>query len=158
MVEYGTLHHETDGKYTLKFERFFAQQPEEVFNTVIHPEYFPQWYPFATGDMDHREGGEITFDDGEGSTYAGIITKFVPPYVFAFREVKDLLSMEFQSEDKGCRLIFKHTFDNQSMTVRTAAGWHRCLDALGILVNGKEAAWPDNGAELREAYEKAFAT
>ncbi|MFC4024396.1 SRPBCC family protein [Oceanobacillus longus] len=155
MTNYGTLH-ETNGKYTLKFQRLFTQQPEQVYNTMIQPDYFTQWYPFATGEMEHKEGGRISFDDEEGSIYEGIITKFNPPHVFAFQEVDDLLSIELQPEGKGCRLVFKHTFADQSMAVMTAAGWHRCLDALGMLVNGKAVTWPDNGTKLREIYAETI--
>ena len=36
--------------------------------------------------MDLRIGGEIDFDDGEGTTYIGTITELEPPTLFGFHE------------------------------------------------------------------------
>lgn len=57
--------------------------------------------PFATGEMDLRVDGKIAFDDGEGTTYEGIITELEKPLVFDFREVDDLINISLQEEDKG---------------------------------------------------------
>ncbi|AXF57376.1 SRPBCC family protein [Salicibibacter kimchii] len=155
MNEYGKLY-ERDGRCVLQFERFFAHKPERVFRCITDPYYFTKWYPFATGEMDLNEGGKIGFDDGEETKYEGVITAFEPPVVFAFREVDDLLRIELQNTPDGCRMTFEHTFDDWSWAAATAAGWHRCLDTLGMMVNEQPPEWPDNGAELREFYREAF--
>ncbi|MBY0149216.1 SRPBCC family protein [Neobacillus niacini] len=155
MNEYGTLH-KSNGRYAIKFKRFFTQNPEDVFQVITDPIYFTQWYPFATGEMDLRIGGEIAFDDGEGTTYKGTIIELEKPYVFGFREVDDLINISLQVEDKRCSMIFTHTFDDDSWAVNTAAGWHRCLDVLGQIVNGNPIKWHDNAAELRKIYSEAF--
>ncbi len=155
MNEYGTLQ-KKDGRYSLRFERFFPLQREDVFRVITDPEAFKQWYPFATGDMDLKLGGKIAFDDGEGSTYEGIITELDPPHEFGFDEVGDLVNITIQEEDEGSRLIFIHIFDDDSWAVQTAAGWHRCLDALSQIINGEKVEWKDNAAALREIYSKAF--
>jgi len=155
MIEYGTLH-ESNGRYALRFERFFPHNPEVVFSIITNPSYFSQWFPFATGEMDLRLGGKIAFDDGEGTTYEGTITELEKPYLFAFREVDDLINISLREEDKGCRMIFTHTFNDNSWAVKTAAGWHRCLDVLFQIVNGNPAKWHDNSAELRKIYSEAF--
>ncbi|KAA0955959.1 SRPBCC family protein [Sporosarcina sp. ANT_H38] len=155
MNEYGTLH-ESNGRYALRFERFFPRNPEDVSLVITNPSYFSQWYPFATGEMDLRLGGKIAFDDGEGTTYNGIITELDKPYLFGFREVDDLINISLQEEDKGCRMIFTHTFNDDSWAVNTAAGWHRCLDVLVQIVNGKPIKWHDNSTELRKIYSEAF--
>lgn len=155
MNEYGTLH-KSNNCYVLRFERFFPHHPEEVFRVITNPSDFTQWYPFATGEMDLKLGGKIAFDDGEGTTYTATITEFETPYLFGFREVDDLINISLQEEDKGCRMIFTHTFDDDSWTVQTAAGWHRCLDVLHQIVNGHPVEWKDNAAQLREYYGKEF--
>lgn len=156
MNEYGLLHDELNGRYALRFERFFNYNPEEVFLTITNPSDFAQWYPFATGEMDLRIGGQISFNDGEGTTYNGTITALEKPYLFGFREVDDLINISLQEEGKGCRMIFTHTFNDDSWAVQTAAGWHRCLDVLGQIVNDKPINWPDNSIELRKIYSEAF--
>jgi uncharacterized protein YndB with AHSA1/START domain len=155
MNEYGTLH-ESNGRYALRFERFLHHNPEDVFLVITKPNSFAQWYPFATGEMDLRIGGRIAFDDGEGTTYEGTITELEKPYVFGFREVDDLINISLQAEDRGCRMIFTHTFNDNSWAVNTAAGWHRCLDVLVQIINGKPIQWQDNSTELREIYSEAF--
>ncbi|WP_307393914.1 SRPBCC family protein [Bacillus horti] len=155
MNEYGTLH-EANGRYALRFERFFPSNPEDVFLVLTNPSYFSQWYPFATGEMDLRIGGKIAFDDGEGTTYDSTITELDKPYLFGFREVDDLIKISLHEEDEGCRMIFTHTFDDDSWAVNTAAGWHRCLDVFTQIVNGKPIKWHDNSTKLREIYSEAF--
>ncbi|MGM0846455.1 MAG: SRPBCC family protein [Bacillota bacterium] len=153
--EYGTLH-ELDDRYSLKFERFFPRKAEEVFRVLTTPNYFSQWYPFATGEMNLRLGGEICFDDGEGTTYKATITELEEPYLFGFREEGDLVNITLQEKDKGSRMVFTHTFDDNSWAVNTSAGWHRCLDVLQQIVNGHPVEWKDNASELREYYQEAF--
>lgn len=155
MNDYGTLQ-ELTGRYVLKFERFFALSPEEVFSILTSSEYFLQWYPFATGEMDLRIGGHIAFDDGEGTIYKATITELKKPYLFGFREIEDLISISLQEENEGCKMIFNHTFDDASWAVNTAAGWHRCLDVFCQIVHGEPTKWHENVLELREFYSEAF--
>ena len=155
MNEYGTLH-EVNGRYALKFERFSPHNPEEVFSILTNSRYFSQWYPFAIGEMDLRLGGQIAFDDGEGTTYNATITELEKPYLFSFREVDDLINISLQEEVKGCRMIFIHTFDDDSWAANTAAGWHRCLDVFIQIVNGEPVKWQENASKLRKFYSEAF--
>ena len=53
-------------------------------------------------------------------------------------------------------MVFTHTFDDDSWAVNTAAGWHRCLDVLAQIVNGKPIEWHENSTELRKIYSDAF--
>lgn len=155
MDDCGTLH-ELNGRYILKFERFFTFSPEEVFSILTNSEYFLQWYPFAAGEMDLKIGGPIDFDDGEGTSYKATITELKKPYSFGFREIDDLISISLQEENQGCKMIFNHTFDDASWAVNTAAGWHRCLDVFSQIVNGEPTKWQENASELRDFYSKAF--
>ena len=59
----------------------------ECVPMITNPDCFIQWYPFATGELELRVGGKIGFDDGEGATYEGVITKLTSPYAFEFQEV-----------------------------------------------------------------------
>ena len=154
MTEYGTLH-KSNGRYILRFERFTSNNPEDVFSILTNPSYFSKWYPFSTGEMDLKLGGKIAFDDGEGSTYSATITELEKPYLFRFREFEDLVNISLQ-EDNGCRIIFTHTFDDDSWAVNTAAGWHGCLDVFLQIINGEPIKWNDDSAELRKYYSEAF--
>ncbi|MBY0098406.1 SRPBCC domain-containing protein [Mesobacillus maritimus] len=155
MNTYGTLH-KGFGRYALRFERSFTLPREEVFQDITNPSIFSLWYPFATGEMDLRIGGKIFFDDGEGSTYEGIITDLISPHTFAFHEVEDLVHISLRDENEGYTMVFTHTFDESDMVVSVAAGWHRCLDVLHQLVNKQPVEWKENAPELREYYRDAF--
>ncbi|ALC91642.1 hypothetical protein AM500_19015 [Bacillus sp. FJAT-18017] len=155
MSNYGSLH-KKEGRHVLVFKRNYPFSPEKVFRFLTNSDYFTQWYPFATGDMDLRVGGKIKFDDGEGSIYEAVITELNPPDSFCFREVDDLLEMSIHEVDQGCTLMFRHTFDNREMAIYIAAGWHRCLDVLGQLIHGRTIEWEDNALELRKYYKEKF--
>ncbi|KAB8127376.1 hypothetical protein F9U64_17855 [Gracilibacillus oryzae] len=155
MSNYASLH-EKDGRQVLIFERNYAYSPEQVFRKITDPVYFKQWYPFATGEMELSVGGKIKFDDGEGSTYEAVITELNPPYSFCFQEIDDLLEMKINETNQGCTLRFSHTFDDRTMAMYTAAGWHRCLDVLGQLIYEYPVEWQDNAIELREYYKNKF--
>ncbi|MFB1083045.1 SRPBCC domain-containing protein [Jeotgalibacillus sp. JSM ZJ347] len=83
MNEYGTLH-ESEGRYVIKFARAFPQNISEVYRFLTRPDCFAQWYPFATGEMELKTGGEIGFDDGEGTTYKGVIAELEKPVLLSF--------------------------------------------------------------------------
>ena len=155
MSNYGSLH-EKEGRSVLIFERKYSVSPEKVFQYITVPVYFTKWYPFATGDMDLSIGGKIKFDDGEGSIYEAVITDLNPPTSFCFQEVDDLVEIGISTVDEGSALTFKHTFDDRQMAIYTAAGWHRCLDVLSQLIQGRPVEWEDNALELREYYKKSF--
>lgn len=106
--------------------------------------------------MDHRVGGKIKFDDGEGSVYEAVITEFNPPNPFCFREIDDLLEISLLEDNKGCIMTFSHTFDGREMAIYTAAGWHRCWDVFARLIHGLTIKWEDNALELREYYKISF--
>ncbi|WP_221563044.1 SRPBCC family protein [Alkalihalobacillus sp. TS-13] len=155
MNEYGTLH-EKDGRYALRFERVFPYTAEEVFRVITDPDDFVKWYPFATGNVDLSIGGKIYFDDGEGSQYEAVITELEAPKAFSFREVDDLIEISLTEEDNGIRMVYIHTFDDPTYAHYMAAGWHRCLDVLSQIINGKPIEWPENAEELRATYAETF--
>ncbi|MCC5895545.1 MAG: SRPBCC family protein [Alkalibacterium sp.] len=155
MHDYGTLN-ETDDRFSLKFERFYSQNQEAVFNVITDPNAFSQWYPFATGQMDLKVGGKIECDDGEGMTYLAVITKLEHPHLFSFRENEDLIDISLKEDNGGCLMVFTHTFSDETYAVNTAVGWHRCLDVLDQLITGRPLEWKDNVSELKTHYRGKF--
>ena len=84
------------------------------------------------------------------------ITELEHPYLFGFLEGDDLINISLKEDGKGCRMIFTHTFNDDSWMVNTAAGWHRCLDVFSQIVNGEPVKWEDNSAMLQNIYRKQF--
>ncbi|WP_018932939.1 SRPBCC domain-containing protein [Gracilibacillus lacisalsi] len=154
-MNYGTLSQHNE-RYSLTFECEFPFSSEKVFATLIDPTFFIQWYPFATMEMEVEVGGKLKFDDGEGSVYEGEVLELEEPHTFVFKEVDDLLDMRITEKEDGCLFTFKHSFDDASMAMYIAAGWHRCLEVFQQLVYGEPVVWKDNVETLREYYQEAF--
>ncbi|MDX8044419.1 SRPBCC domain-containing protein [Gracilibacillus sp. S3-1-1] len=143
-------------RYTLQFEQEFLVSPQQVFERITNPVTFTQWYPFATEEMDVKVGGKLKFDDGEGNIYEGEIIELEAPYTFVFKEVDDLLDIRVTEQDNGCLFRFQNTFDDASMAISMAAGWHRCLEVFEQLVKGEQIEWKENAESLRQYYKRAF--
>ncbi|SFL57801.1 Uncharacterized conserved protein YndB, AHSA1/START domain [Gracilibacillus orientalis] len=154
-MNYGKLS-QNNGRYTLTFERELPFSPEKVFEILIDPDSFTQWYPFATKEMEVKIGGRLKFDDGEGSLYEGEIIELAAPHTFVFKKVDDLLDMRIAEKENGFVFTFRHSFDDASMAMYMATGWHRCLDVFQQLVYGEPVEWRDNAEELREYYQETF--
>lgn len=154
----GKLRNE-DGRFVLHFERRLNHPVEKVWRAISDPGKIGRWYPFPVEKMDPRVGGKISFRDEDGTMLDGAITELVPPRVFAFREVDDLLRFELQQPGgEGCLLTFTHTFDDRSASASYAAGWHICLDVLESLLDDRPVSWSqqDRWAELHECYVESF--
>ena len=155
MNELGTLH-ELNGRFALRFEQFFFIILKRFFLSLRILVTFLSGILSQLGRWISHLVATIDFDDGEGTTYYATITELEPPYLFGFLEVDDGISISLQGKDKGCLMTFTHTFDDDSWAVSTAAGWHRCLDVLSQIVNGKEVKWEENAAELRKSYSESL--
>jgi uncharacterized protein YndB with AHSA1/START domain len=154
-----------DGRPVLRMERWLAHPPAKVWRAITDPAHLSQWYPFQALELDLRLGGKIRFDDGQGMIMDAVITELDPPRAFAFserapaemeRESDDLVHFELRPDGAGCLLIFTHTFDDRPAAASYASGWHTCLDALELLLDGRPIEMPDVSAELHEAYFAAF--
>ncbi len=150
---------ENENSYTLYFERDFSQSKQALFDALTDPGIFSKWYPFATGELDGQVGGLIKFDDGEGSVYQGVITKFDAPNEFEFIEDgTDVLRMLVDETESGSRLRFYYQFADLAWIVPTATGWHNSLDVLVQIMNGQAPQWPlpDELAAISQEYEAKF--
>lgn len=155
-----------DGRPVLCLERRLAHPPEKVWRALTEAAHLSQWYPFQVAEMELRVGGRIRFDDGAGTTLDATITELDPPRVFAFsehapaemvRESDDLVCFELRPDGDGCLLVFTHTFDDRPAAASYATGWHGCLDAMEMVMDGRPVEWAqDDMAERHEAYVEAF--
>ncbi|HEU5102379.1 MAG TPA: SRPBCC family protein [Roseiflexaceae bacterium] len=153
------------GRPVLRMERRLAHPPGKIWRALTEPAHLSQWYPFKATELDLRVGGKIRFDNGQGMIMDAVITELDPPRVFAFserapaemeRESYDLVHFELRPDGAGCLLIFTHTFDDRPAAGSYASGWHQCLDAMELLLDGRPIELPDVSAELHERYVAAF--
>ncbi|WP_019813038.1 SRPBCC family protein [Saccharomonospora saliphila] len=156
-----TLRPGGDGTWTLRFERVLRHPPETVWRALTDPDQLGEWYPLRVVALEPRVGGVVRFVDEEDTAITAEITEWDQPVRFAFREYDEAggvhdLRFDLEPDGAGCRLRFRHTFADAAWAAPTAAGWHRCLDALEAVLDGAPVTWPDNGAELREHYAREF--
>ncbi|MFC7343721.1 SRPBCC domain-containing protein [Saccharopolyspora griseoalba] len=122
-------------RWQLRFERRLAHPPEKVWRAITEAQHLNRWYPFTAAAIDLRVGGRILFRDEEGTELHAEITELVPPKAFAFTEHDEEtgvheLRLELEPDAEGCRLIFTHTFADDTWAAQTETGWQHCLDAL----------------------------
>lgn len=154
-----------DGRPAVRIERRLAHPPGKVWRAITDPEQLSQWYPFRVTELELRVGGTITFDDGAGMVMSATVVELDEPRVFAFsehapegmhRESDDLVRMEIVPDGAGCTLVFTHVFDDRPAAASYCTGWNACLDALMMLVAGRDIAVDGDMAARHEEFATRF--
>lgn len=145
------------GRNVLRVERRVAHPPEKVWRAVTEPAELSAWFPSPVELDELRPGAEIRFV-GEGFGSAGTIAEVDPPRLFAFDWEGELLRFELSPDgERGCLLVFTHTFDDRAGAASFAAGWDACLDALDGLLGGvAPPAQPPETSAAHEAFVRRF--
>ena len=148
-----------DGRDTLRFERRFRQPIERVWRAITAPEEMRAWFPSdVVGER--AVGAELLFEDeaqrdaaraegeptrDDGPIFHGRVVAYDPPQVFSFTWGGELLRFELRPEGDGTLLVFTQVLSHPAVAARNGAGWHACLDALGVALDGpdRDADEPD---------------
>ena len=129
-----------DGRSVLRMERRLKHPPAKVWKAVTEPERLADWFPGSV-TLDLRAGGALTFElDGDGDT--GTITDLDPPRLIAYTWGADHLRWELHPDGEGTRLVLLHTFDDRAGAASFGAGWHTCIVALDLALDGRAGADP----------------
>lgn len=147
----------TDGRSVLRIERRLAHRPDAVWRAITDPERLAHWFPAPVSfDGELAPGVAVAFDMGDGPAWDGVVTAVEAPRTLAFTWGTDDLRFDLASDGDGCRLVLTHTFDDRAGAASFAAGWDRCLDALGRVAGGQPAAIEHPSAALHERYARQF--
>jgi uncharacterized protein YndB with AHSA1/START domain len=180
----GTLEVREDDTYVLRFERLLAHPTEKVWRALTEPEQLREWFPTDI-EGERRLGARVRFVFREDAPTAaempelldhdpvdldGEITEFNRPRLLAYSWGEESLRWELEGVERGCRLVFTHTFTERSgiphpggprkKAARTASGWEICLERLAALLDAfpeVPAAAQPNWQELYEGYVERFA-
>jgi uncharacterized protein YndB with AHSA1/START domain len=147
----GTLE-KVDGRFFLRFERFYRHPCETVWRALIEPDSLAEWFPAAI-EGERRAGAELrfVFGAGEGPVLTGTVRVFEPPRLLEYTWDSDILRWELTPTATGTTLVFTTSVGQRSVAARDAAGWHGCLDNLEGALGGRKA---DPGSrELDSRYE-----
>jgi uncharacterized protein YndB with AHSA1/START domain len=147
---------DSNGHWTLRFERQLRHPIEKVWRAISEPEHRDAWFPQRiVGPFE--VGAAVQFVDdpnmpAEG--FGGRWTAIEPPDLLELEWGTDRLRIELTATDGGCHLVFSDQLTDAEHAARTASGWHACLDALAAELDGRpipeldEARWN----EIHDAY------
>ncbi len=122
------------GRPQLRFRRQLGHAPEKVWRAITEPEHVAAWFPQRiVGEW--RPGATLRFV-GDGGTFEGEVLACEPPSLLEFRWGPDVIRLEVAPTDTGCFLTLIDTLEEHGKAARDAAGWHVCLDALGLHLDG----------------------
>jgi uncharacterized protein YndB with AHSA1/START domain len=127
----------TDGRAVLRMERWLKHPPEKVWRAVTEPDRLAAWFPGKiTPEL--RVGGGVDF----GSDGDGTITDLDPPRLIAYTWGPDHLRWELHPDGAGTRLVLLHSFDDRAGAASFGAGWHTCIVALDLALDGRPGVDP----------------
>jgi hypothetical protein len=83
---------------------------------------------------------------------------FEPPRLMELRWGDDVLRFELEPAGPGCILRLRVTFPEHGKASRDAAGWHVCLDRLGLACDAADLRAPPPGrwTEVHRGYVVRF--
>jgi uncharacterized protein YndB with AHSA1/START domain len=126
-----------DGRSVLRMERRLKHPPEKVWKAMTEPERLADWFPGKIVP-ELRQGGKVEFDFGGD----GVVTDLDPPRLIAYTWDTDHLRWELHPDGEGTRLVLLHTFDDRAGAASFGAGWHTCIVALDLALDGRAGADP----------------
>ncbi|MDR4889731.1 SRPBCC family protein [Fredinandcohnia sp. QZ13] len=138
--------------YIATFKRHYLHSIDQVWEMLTDNDKLPTWFPELKVD-DLRKGGRFLFDMGNGAFEEMTITDFHDRAVLEFTWADDSVRFELTPDPEGCKLLLIETITKlNDHTPRDLAGWHVCLDVIGILLDGKQV---ENRKKMWEPlYEK----
>ena len=137
MSAHGT-YEEADGRPAVRFVRELRHPRAAVWRMVTEPEELASWFPCAVELDAPRAGTPMRFVFDPDFTIDGEVLESDPPARFAFRWGQDVLDFTLEEHDGGTRLTMIHVLSEEGApaAAKTAAGWHLCLDAMALRLDG----------------------
>jgi uncharacterized protein YndB with AHSA1/START domain len=143
----------------LKFTRLLSYPPAKVWRALTEPEHLAAWFP-TTIEGERAVGARLrfAFRDIEAAPLDGEMLAFEPPSLMELRWGDEILRFEVVAQGDDSVLVFTCMFEEIGKVSRDGAGWHSCLDLLGLELAGRVAPWSagDRWRELRAAYVERF--
>ncbi|WP_214325032.1 SRPBCC family protein [Nonomuraea sediminis] len=132
------------GRTTLRMERRLAHPPAKVWRALTDPAEVRQWFP-----TEMNISGDVV---GYGFGPDGKVVELDEPHVFAHTWGEDVLRWEIRPDGDGSLLIFTHTFTDHYGAASFAAGWHSCIAAMAVRLDGRAPEARGDMAPLHEHY------
>lgn len=121
------------GEVTLRFTRTLPHPAEKVWRALTQAQHLAAWFPTTiTGEL--APGAQLTFGftDVQLPDFTGHVLVAEPPRLLAFTWGDEQLRFELAAGPAGTVLTFTASFAELGRAARDAAGWHVCLELLGL--------------------------
>lgn len=155
---------EHEGRLTLRFQRLLPQPPERVWLALTEREQLSAWHP--TPFLIEPDSGKVAFVAAAGAPPmpAGRLLALRPPALLAYTWGEDELRFTLEPAQEGaCLLTLEHSFSDRLKAARDGAGWHLCLAALALVLEGRPTpeggsaeSPPEGWRELNADYQRRF--
>jgi uncharacterized protein YndB with AHSA1/START domain len=101
-----------------------------------------------------RKGASLHFYDDDGNVENGTITALEVGRVLAFADSRGghEVRLELAPHERGCLLVFTHSFPSDQPPAQHATGWHLCFQGLEARLEGKPMPPMAYDPELRQRY------
>ncbi|HEY7208371.1 MAG TPA: SRPBCC family protein [Gaiellaceae bacterium] len=145
----------------LRFERFLAAPPDEVWSALTDPERLARW--LAPASIELRPGGAVSIDFGEGQAVVGMVLACEPPLLLEYEwrfsgEGESIVRFELSAHGDGTALLLDHRLLGAEQATGYGAGWHAHLDLLGDELTGRSGpGWDERFEQLLPAYRERAA-
>jgi uncharacterized protein YndB with AHSA1/START domain len=156
-MELGAITTDGTGR-TVRFERTLDYPADEVWSALTEPDRLEEWLTAAT--FEHREGGAVSFDFGEGGVCGGRVLVFSPPTLLEYEWIfpngdRSVVRWQLGAVDgrRATRLTLVHSLLTADMAPGYGAGWHAHLEQLAGHLAGDVPEWVPLYQELRPRYD-----
>lgn len=134
--------HAANTEWIIHLSRDFPQDAETVWNAITDADQLAHWTPFHPDrNLDTVGPVHLTMIDGEegdGDVLPSEVTDATRPESLVYTWGADRLRFDLFEEDGGVKLALAHNFADRNSASSFAAGWHLCLGALELLLNGED--------------------
>lgn len=154
-------------RWRLRYVRDLRHPPEKVWRALTESEHLRHWMP-ADLVGERRTGAALSIPfwpdtvEKYGLTdppLSGVVVVWDPPRVFVWTWDTDRLRFELEATAGGTRLTFTTWLVEgaPSVDLRTAAGWHICLDLLAWRLGGESGSTAEAvPAPFEAIYSEAY--
>lgn len=125
--------------WTLRLQRTFPQDRDTVWTAITEPDQVAKWTPFRPGrNLGSTGPVRIKQIDGSDEVFDSEVRAVARPESLTYLWGADQLRFGLADSGGKTILTLAQTFDDRNMAASMAAGWHLCLGALELLLNGKD--------------------
>lgn len=155
----GGIYLRYEGRPAVRFEQYYAQPAERLWQALAEPEQAERWFPSRVA-FDPEAGGEARFTrDPFLPDFSGQVLAWEPPRRVRFTWGADELQFEFDDVDPEAgaqiaaggaerdgpaqgRLLLTDILEAENAAARNAAGWSVCLAELDKVLAGTPSRGP----------------